>query len=83
LLALYEYNAVIEALLHQMNFEVFSEHFNLASQVVIRTFNELEFALVLMLLEVLPQKTTSTLVFALNYLEKTALIVGSMILEHQ
>jgi len=82
LLALDKNDRMIETFLLQMGDVVLSEDFNFAAQVVVRALDQLEFANVLVLLQVLPQDLCTALVLALNDLEKTALIVHIQVFVH-
>ena len=66
-----------------MHFEIFSQNFNLAAKLIVRTLDQLEFALVFVGLNIGSQSAGSTFILALDYLEQTPLIVSLAILVHQ
>jgi hypothetical protein len=66
---------VVEGFFLKMQFKVLPQHFNLTPKVVVGTFNQLELALVFVMLEVLPQDPSPTLVVTVNLLKQTAFFV--------
>jgi hypothetical protein len=77
LLALDKDHWVIEPFLHEVLAIVFTHHFDLAAEFIIRTFNQLKLANFLVLLHVLSQSSLAALVVALNNLEQASFIVCS------
>ena len=81
-LALNEYYRMVETSFVQVLHIVFSQNFNLASEVVIGTLNELVFASVFVLLMTLAQNASPTLIVALDDLEQASLIMRNQIFVH-
>ena len=61
---------------------VFSQNFNLAAEVIVRTADELILAYVPMLLYILPQDLYATLIVTFDNFKQTALIMCLKVLEH-
>lgn len=60
---------MIEPFLHKVGVIVFAHDLNLAAQLVIRAFHQLELTNFLMLLDVLPQRALSAFVVAFDDFE--------------
>ena len=61
---------------------VFSQNFNLAAEVIVRTADELILAYVPMLLYILPQDLYATLIVTFDNFKQTAFIMCLKVLEH-
>jgi hypothetical protein len=66
-----------------VHFEILSQYFNLAAKLVVRTLDQLKFALVFVGLNIGSQSAGSTFILALDYLKQTALIMSLTIFVHQ
>ena len=83
LLTFYENQTVIKTLLHQVNFEVLAKDLNFAAELVIRTLDQLEFALVFVRLHLAAESPRAAFVIALNHFVEAALVVSLCVFDHQ
>ena len=74
---------MVEALFHQVHFEVFPKDLDFASQVIVRAPHKLELALVFVRLHLLSNSFGAAFVVALNNLKQTSVIVLLGVFYHQ
>lgn len=82
LLTFDEYDRMIEALLQQVILVVLPQDLNLASQIIVGTFDQLELTLLPVSLQILALNLLATLVVALDHFPETPFVVSLQILVH-
>ena len=73
---------MIKAFFHKMRSIVLAHDFNLATELVIRAFHQLEFAHIFVLLDMLSQSSLPALVITLYDLKKASIIMSSYVFKY-